>query len=40
MQNDVINKLVDLGIAFTVDGYNDSVNELVKFETKYGISSR
>jgi hypothetical protein len=40
MQNDVINKLVDLGIAFTVDGYSESVNELVKFETKYGISSR
>lgn len=39
MQNDIIKGLIDLGVAFTVDGYSESINELIKFEAKYAISS-
>jgi len=39
MLNNLIQELVNLGIAKTVDGFSESKKELMKFEAKYGISS-
>jgi len=33
-------ELINLGVAYTVDGYNESKKELKKFEKKYNMKSK